>query len=190
MKARTMMAVCWGAFLLCHGSWPQADAQTVESAGGTCVDASCEALSPELDARLRAFLDALTEALSTGDAERLGGFFVEESSVFYPGAPFPVRRVDGREAIEAAWRSGLAAVPTAARSGTTPGSTGVDATGPAAAARIVPQNLEAQSFGDIVLVTFELGPTDGPGRARRTIVWLQRGGDWFVLHLHASALGL
>jgi len=185
MKIRTMVAVCCGAFLLCQG-WLQA-AQAVESGVGTCADASCEALSPELDTRLRAFLDALTEALSTGDVERLDGFFMEASSVFYPGAPFPAGRVDGREAIEVAWRTGLAALLKATRDGTEQAARQVDAAAPAVAPRMVPQDLKAQSFGDIALVTFELGSVDRP--ARRTMVWLHRGGAWFVLHLHASALG-
>jgi ketosteroid isomerase-like protein len=191
MNTRSITKIFLGGLLICLGPRLQAQpqVQTAESISEFCAEPSCDARTRELETRLRAFLDTLADALSTGDVDRLSAFFTDESSIFYPSAPFALGRVDGREAIEEAWLLGLAAGRRPTSSGGAQGSESAVVTAPTAL-RIEPQNLKAQVFGDIALVTFELGPPDGPGRARRTIVWRRDAGDWSVLHLHASALGL
>ena len=88
---------------------------------------------------------------------------------FPPSAAAPTGRIQGRSQIEQTFRAIYEKYPPRAGS----------------LAPIRPQDLLAEQFADVAVVTFHLG--DETARQRRTIVLRRIGSEWKIVHLHGSA---
>ena len=84
--------------------------------------------------------------------------------------PGPPARQDGHVAVEAVFRL---IFPDSSVSGAAPPS------------QIRPLQLRTQDFGDVVIVSFQLGGTTAIGR--RTLVFHRAAAGWQVVHIHGSS---
>ena len=109
-------------------------------------------------------------ALNALDPARLGRVFAENSTIFFPGPPFPVRRVEGKADAMLYFTRFFEALR----------ARGVTR------ANIRPLDLDVRGDGDAAVATFHLNGGDDVGR--RTLVLRRRGAVWLVVHLHASSL--
>jgi uncharacterized protein (TIGR02246 family) len=121
------------------------------------------------DAPVRAAVGEFVAALNALDAERLGGTFAEDATIFFPGPPFPAARMQGRSAIQRAFGQLFA---------------GLRQRG-ARAANIAPRGLDVQLYGDTAIATFHL--LGGQEVGRRTLVLRRTSGRWLIVHMHGSA---
>ena len=112
--------------------------------------------------------DAFLDAFRAMDEGRLAPFFAADATMFFPDGPFPEGRVEGRDAVMAAFRHFFGRVKEQGRSSLS----------------IVPVARQVQRYGDVAVVTFELQSDDAVGR--RTIMMRQDGRDWRIVHFHAS----
>jgi uncharacterized protein (TIGR02246 family) len=133
---------------------------------GTAAAAPALALDGDT-AEVRTTLAAFVEAMNALDAERFALFFAEDATSFFPGAPHPARRVTGRAAIMAEFRGLFDHVRSQGRR-----------------LSVSPQDLEIRRAGELAVATFHLGTPEKP--QRRTMILQRRGGDWLIVHLHAS----
>lgn len=124
---------------------------------------SAQASTPEATAA--SFLDAFKNM----DEARFDGFFAPEVSMFFPDGRFPQGRVEGRDAVLAAFHSFFKRVKESGRK----------------SLNIVPLDQSVQRYGDVAIVTFRLDSDDKIGR--RSIVFRKIAGDWRIAHFHASA---
>lgn len=120
--------------------------------------------SPEQAAH--AFLDAFDSL----DAGRFEAFFAEDVTMFFPGGPFPKDRVEGKQAVTAAFGQFFAVAKErgASRLG------------------LQPLDLKVQEYGGFSIATFHLRGNGNIGR--RSILFRRDGGNWRIVHFHASAL--
>jgi len=97
----------------------------------------------------------------------------DDVSVFNPDiAEAPsVNRLDGRQQVEAGFKSVFAA-------------TRGKASGPPYL-HIVPKNVHIQTYDDSAIVTFEF-ERDGNSFGRRTLVFHRESAGWKIVHIHAS----
>lgn len=110
-------------------------------------------------------------AFNALDQTRFDALFAEDATLFYPSAPFPLQRVEGKAAVTGWFSKFFDAVRKRG----------------AKNLNINPSDLHAQTYGDTAVVTFHLnGGSDG-AIGRRTVVLNKRGGRWLIVHLHASA---
>lgn len=116
------------------------------------------------EAAVRAFVSAFNAL----DRTRFDPLFAEDVTLFFPASPFPVRRVEGKEAT-LSWFGRF--FDLARERGATP--------------RIEPQDLKVQDYGNVAVATFHLGKGERVGR--RTIVLRRQKGRWAIAHLHASS---
>lgn len=108
-------------------------------------------------------------AFNALDRSRFDPLFADDVTLFFPSAPFEVRRVDGKEAV-LKW---FGKFFDAARSR-------------GGKLNIQPLDLRVQDYGNVAVVTFHLaGGADEIGR--RTLVLRKHGSDWRIVHLHASS---
>ena len=108
------------------------------------------------------------DAFNALDRGRFDALFAEDVTLFFPGAPFEVRRVDGREAV-LKWFGKF-----------------FDAAGKRGGKlNVQPADLHVQDYGSFAIVTFHLNGGDKVGR--RTLVLRREAGAWRIVHLHASA---
>ena len=128
------------------------------------------AAAPTPDAPVRAAVAEFVTALNAFDAQRLGRTFAEDATIFFPGAPFPAARVQGRATIQNAFGQLFAALR---QRGTRQ-------------ANIVPRGLDVQLLGDIAVATFHIAGA-GQEIGRRTLVLRRAGGRWLIVHMHGSA---
>jgi ketosteroid isomerase-like protein len=107
---------------------------------------------------------------SSRDVAGFMAYFAEDATVFFPpsASGAPPGRVQGRANVARAFDELFKRV------GVTPGPRPT----------IRPLDPLVQQFGDTAIVTFHLG-TDA-SRGRRTLVLRRIGGDWRIVHLHAS----
>ena len=111
-------------------------------------------------------------AFNALDWESFRGCLADSVSLFNPDIPdaISLHRLDGRAAVERNFR----AVFDAAAAGPEP--RGPD---------IHPEHVALQRFSDAALVVFEYRRSEH-SFGRRSIVLARQGGDWRVLHIHAS----
>ena len=108
------------------------------------------------------------DAFNALDRSRFDPLFADDVTLFFPSAPFEVRRVDGKQAVLKWFGKFFDAVR--ARGGKL---------------NIQPADLRVQDYGTTAVVTFHLNGGDDVGR--RTLVLHKEGRSWQIVHLHASA---
>lgn len=118
------------------------------------------------DAAAIEFLDAFKNM----DQVRFDKFFAPDVTMFFPEGPFPETRVEGRDAVLAAFHEFFALVRKRGRT----------------ALNIAPLNQRVQLYGEVAVVSFGLESDDAVGR--RTIVLRRIGNDWRIAHFHASSI--
>lgn len=116
------------------------------------------------EAAVRAFVSAFNAL----DRTRFDALFAEDVTLFFPSAPFPVRRIEGKKAT-LSWFGRF--FDSMRERGANP--------------RIQPQDLKVQVYGDAAVATFHLGGGENVGR--RTVVLRRQRGRWAIAHLHASS---
>ena len=126
------------------------------------------AIAAPAASRPEAAVEAFVSAFNALDRTRFDALFAEDVTLFFPSAPFPVRRIEGKEAT-LLWFGRL--FDSMRKRGASPG--------------IQPQDLKVQNYGDVAIATFHLG--GGERVARRTVVLRRQRGRWAIAHLHASA---
>jgi ketosteroid isomerase-like protein len=115
-----------------------------------------------------AAIQAFVSAFNALDRTRFDALFAEDVTLFFPSAPFPVRRVEGKAAT-LLWFGRL--FDSLRKRGSGPG--------------IEPRDLNLQVYGNVAIATFHLG--GGEIVARRTVVLRRQRGRWAIAHLHASS---
>jgi len=97
----------------------------------------------------------------------------DDVSVFNPDIPETpsVNRLDGRELVEAGFKSVFAA-------------TREKTSGPPYL-HIMPKNVHIQKYNDSAIVTFEF-EREGNSLGRRTIIFHRESVGWKIVHIHAS----
>lgn len=113
-------------------------------------------------------MEAFVAAFNSLDRERFDALFAEDVTLFFPSAPFPVRRVEGKTET-LLWFGRF--FDSMRKRGGSPG--------------IKPQDLKVQDYGRVAIATFHLGV--GENVARRTVVLRRERGRWAIAHLHASS---
>ena len=108
------------------------------------------------------------DAFNALDRSRFDPLFAEDVTLFFPGAPFDVRRVEGKAAV-LTW-FGRFFDAAKAKQGKL---------------NIEPQDLQVQDYGNFAIATFHLSNNDAVGR--RTLVLRKMGSEWKIVHLHASS---
>jgi ketosteroid isomerase-like protein len=126
------------------------------------------ASAPAPDAPVRAAVAEFVAALNAFDAPRLGRTFAEDATIFFPGAPFPAARMQGRATIQNAFGQLFAALRQRG----------------ARAANVAPTGLAVQLYGDTAIATFHL--LGGQEVGRRTLVLRRDGMRWLIVHMHGS----
>ena len=153
------IALCASAALA--GAVPAGGASAApESRSNT--EAAPSASQPE------AAVQAFVSAFNALDRTRFDALFAEDVTLFFPASPFPVRRIEGKQAT-LEWFGRF--FDSLRERGTTP--------------RIAPQDLEVQDYGEFAIATFHLGGGENVGR--RTVVLRRQQGQWAIAHLHASS---
>ncbi len=115
-----------------------------------------------------AAIHAFVTAFNALDRTRFDALFAEDVTLFFPASPFPVRRIEGKQAT-LEWFGRF--FDSLRERGTNP--------------NIQPQDLEVQDYGDVAIATFHLGGGESVGR--RTVVLRRQRGQWAIAHLHASS---
>ena len=115
-----------------------------------------------------AAIQAFVSAFNALDRTRFDALFAEDVTLFFPASPFPVRRIEGKQAT-LEWFGRF--FDSLRERGTNP--------------RIQPQDLKVQDYGDVAIATFHLGGGESVGR--RTVVLRRQRGQWAIAHLHASS---
>lgn len=118
------------------------------------------------DAAAIEFLDAFKSM----DQVRFDQFFAPDVTMFFPDGPFPETRVEGREAVLAAFHEFFALVKKRGRT----------------ALNITPIDQRIQLYGEVAVVSFGLESDDAVGR--RSIVLRRIGNNWRIAHFHASSI--
>ena len=129
------------------------------------------AVTANQEAEVRTAAGEFVSAFNGLDQPRFEALWAEDATVFFPQAPFPIRRVDGKAEVLSWFKRFMDSQRSAGR------SPGVD-----------PQQLQIQMAGpDSAIVSFHLG-SDPAAAARRTLVYRRDAAGWRIVHLHGSAL--
>ena len=115
-----------------------------------------------------AAIETFVSAFNALDRPRFDALFADDVTLFFPASPFPLRRVQGREAT-LEWFGRL--FDSLRERGASP--------------NIAPQDLQVQDYGDVAIATFHLEAGESVGR--RTVVLKRHGNQWLIAHLHASS---
>ena len=115
-----------------------------------------------------AAIQAFVSAFNALDRTRFDALFAEDVTLFFPSAPFPVRRIEGKEAT-LLWFGRF--FDSLRKRGAGPG--------------VEPRDLKVQQYGNVAVATFHLGGGESVGR--RTVVLRRQRGRWAIAHLHASS---
>ncbi|HEX8572372.1 MAG TPA: nuclear transport factor 2 family protein [Allosphingosinicella sp.] len=115
-----------------------------------------------------AAIGAFVSAFNALDRTRFDALFAEDVTLFFPSAPFPVRRIEGKEAT-LLWFGRF--FDSLRKRGAGPG--------------VEPKDLKVQHYGNVAIATFHLGGGEIVGR--RTVVLRRQRGKWAIAHLHASS---
>src|SRR5215813_3225511 len=122
-------------------------------------------------AAVEAFTRQFLRAFEDLDMKQVIGCFADDATVFFP-MPEPPERVEGKPAIQQRFEQVFASVRSAAKSGPP-------------FHHLVPEDLSIQlTPGPTAVVSFHLRNEERI--ARRTLVISKTGGQWFIIHLHAS----
>lgn len=113
---------------------------------------------------------AFMEAFNGLDQSKFDAFFAPDATMFFPDGPFPQARVEGKEAVTAAFRQ---AFEMARKNGAT-------------RLNITPLDMQVQDYGDLAIATFHLKGNGNIGR--RSIIMRREQAGWQIVHFHASAL--
>jgi ketosteroid isomerase-like protein len=154
-----LITLCASAALA--GALPASDAIAAPKARSSAATAP-SASSPE------AAVQAFVSAFNALDRARFDALFAEDVTLFFPSAPFPVRRVEGKTET-LLWFGRL--FDSLRKRGASPG--------------IEPKDLKLQDYGDVAIATFHLG--GGESVSRRTVLLRRQRGKWAIAHLHASS---
>lgn len=129
---------------------------------------------PKQEVRLT--LDRFITAFNNLEWNDFSAALADDITVFNPDIPEApsIDRLDGREKVEAGFRSVFAA----SRKGVT---------GPPYL-HIQPRNVAIQLEGSVAVVTFEFDREQN-SVGRRTIVFRHQAGGWKIIHIHASNTG-
>jgi ketosteroid isomerase-like protein len=111
---------------------------------------------------------AFIGAFNALDRARFDPLFADDVTMFFPSAPFEVRRVEGKAAV-LGW-FGRFFDMARARTGKL---------------NIQPVDLMVQNYGTVSVVTFHLNGGENVGR--RTLVLRKDQTAWKIVHFHASA---
>ena len=152
------VAACAAAALAC------ATPSSAIAATQARPDAAASPSASEAEAAIHAFVAAFNAL----DRTRFDALFAEDVTLFFPAAPFPVRRIEGKAAT-LEWFGRF--FDSLRQRGANP--------------RIQPQDLHVQDYGDVAIATINLG--DGENVGRRTVVLRRQDGRWAIAHLHASS---
>lgn len=110
-------------------------------------------------------------AFNALDQARFDALWADDATAFFPQAPFPIRRVEGKAEVTRWFKLFM---DSQRQRGTSPG--------------VDPKELSVQMLGaGGALVSFHLG-TDADRAARRTLVFRRDASGWKIVHLHGSAL--
>jgi ketosteroid isomerase-like protein len=121
------------------------------------------------EASPQAAVNAFIAAINRLDSVAMGRLFADGATVFFPGPPFPIRRIQGKaEVMRYFGRLFEALRARGVRQGNT-----------------APADLVFQTWDDTSIATFHLN--GGQDVGRRTLVLRRIGGRWLISHLHASA---
>lgn len=118
------------------------------------------------DAAAIEFLDAFRSM----DQVRFDRYFAPDVTMFFPDGPFPETRVEGREAVLAAFHEFFALARKRGRT----------------ALNIAPLDQRVQLYGEVAVVSFGLESDESVGR--RSIILRKIGNDWRIAHFHASSV--
>jgi ketosteroid isomerase-like protein len=122
------------------------------------------------DAPVRAAVAEFIAALNAFDRDRIARAFADDATLFFPGAPFPAVRVDGKAQVAAAFGRFFEALRARGlRQG-----------------NVAPRGLQIQLYGDVAIASFHLA--GGQEIGRRTLVLRRAGGRWLIVHMHGSSL--
>ena len=141
-------------------------AQPVSAASGATIQKEQSVTTGTAEQAANAFMDAFNSL----DSERFDSFFAEDVTMFFPKGPFPKARVEGRQAVTAAFGRLFA---MAKERGTTRLS-------------IKPVDMKVQDYGNFAVATFHLKGNGNIGR--RSILLRQDKKSWRIVHFHASSL--
>ena len=133
-------------------------------AASTAVPAARPAQASGPEAAAAAFIGAFNAL----DRARFDPLFADDATLFFPGGPFEVRRVEGKTAV-LGWFGKFFDVART-RSGKL---------------NIQPADLKVQDYGSVAVVTFHLNGADNVGR--RTLILRKDKNAWKIVHLHASS---
>lgn len=126
----------------------------------------------ESERQVKQATDQFLRAFENLDMARFIQCFSDDATVFFP-IPEPPSRFDGREAIQSHFQEVFAAIRQGSSSSTPPFH------------HLVPEHLQVQLVDDTAaIVTFQM--TNAERAARRTLVFVKCGGNWLIVHLHAS----
>lgn len=90
--------------------------------------------------RPEAAIEAFVSAFNALDRTRFDSLFAEDVTLFFPSAPFPVRRIEGKKAT-LEWFGRF--FDSLRKRGAGPG--------------VAPRDLKVQDYGDVAIATFHLG---------------------------------
>ncbi len=122
--------------------------------------------SPSAEAAASAFL----ESFKMMDERSFDSFFDPQVTMFFPDGPFPDTRVEGREAVLAAFHRLFAMVRERGRT----------------QLNVNPLERRIQLYGDTAVVSFQLEDVETLGR--RSIILRNTAGGWRIVHFHASTV--
>jgi ketosteroid isomerase-like protein len=120
---------------------------------------------------VRQFLTSFIQAFDDLDASKFLSCFDDDASVFYP--EFFTRRVEGVTNLQQSWQKVFENIKTKSGKSQAPYMD------------LKPADIRVQLLNDIAVVTFHL-EHGGTAVGRRTLVLRKRGGQWRIVHLHAS----
>ena len=109
-------------------------------------------------------------AFNALDASRFDASFAEDVTMFFPDGPFPQGRVEGKQAVTAAFHSFFAMAKER-------GATRLN---------IQPLDMKVQNYGAFAVASFHLRGNGNIGR--RSLVLRREGSEWRIVHFHASSL--
>ncbi len=132
--------------------------------------AAAQAPAPAASAQAgpAAAVSAFLDAFNALDRTRFDPMFADDATLFFPGGPFEVRRVEGKaEVLKWFGRFFDMARERTAR------------------LNIVAQDVHVQDYGTTAVATFHLAGNEMVGR--RTLVLRKSGNARQIVHMHASA---
>lgn len=114
--------------------------------------------------------ESFLKAFTSFDWETFRNAYSKEATMFFPIWDHRERKT-GKAELEAAWLHVFPEfIDTANRFDF----------------RIEPQNLLIQAYNNTGIVTFQFG--DEEYLSRRTLVFVKEGGEWKIVHMHASGV--